>query len=45
MKGDTIQYICTNSKHNNPLCRVVPIAIDNAQQNICPSMTKKSTEK
>ena len=31
MKGDTIQYIYTNSKHNNPLCRVVPIAIWNAQ--------------
>jgi DNA polymerase elongation subunit (family B) len=25
IKGDTIQYIYTNSKHNNPLCRVVPI--------------------
>jgi DNA polymerase elongation subunit (family B) len=24
-KGDTIQYIHTNSKHNNPLCRVVPL--------------------
>ena len=31
MKGDTIQYVYTNSQHNNPLCRVVPIAIDNAQ--------------
>jgi hypothetical protein len=26
-KGDTIQYIYTNSKHNNPLCRVVPLEI------------------
>jgi DNA polymerase elongation subunit (family B) len=25
LKGDTIQYIYTNSKHNNPLHRVVPI--------------------
>jgi DNA polymerase elongation subunit (family B) len=25
LKGDTIQYIYTNSMHNNPLCRVVPI--------------------
>jgi DNA polymerase elongation subunit (family B) len=25
LKGDTIQYIYTDSKHNNPLCRVVPI--------------------
>src|SRR4051812_14754328 len=25
LKGDTIQYIYTNSKHNNPLCRVTPI--------------------
>ena len=24
-KGDTIQYIYTNLKHNNPLCRVVPL--------------------
>jgi DNA polymerase elongation subunit (family B) len=24
-KGETIQYIYTNSKHNNPLCRVVPL--------------------
>ena len=27
MKGDTIQYIYTNSQHNNPLRRVVPIEI------------------
>jgi len=27
----TIQYIYTNSQHNNPLYRVVPIAIENAQ--------------
>jgi hypothetical protein len=26
-KGDTIQYIYTNSKHNNPLRRVVPLEI------------------
>ena len=31
MKGDTIQYIYTNSKHNNPLCRVVPMGIGNTQ--------------
>jgi hypothetical protein len=31
MKGDTIQYVYTNSKHNNPLCRVAPIAIGNAR--------------
>ena len=31
MKGDTIQYIYTNSQHNNPLCRVVPIAVENSQ--------------
>ena len=24
-KGDTIQYIYTNSQHRNPLCRVVPL--------------------
>jgi DNA polymerase elongation subunit (family B) len=31
MKGDTIQYVYTDSQHNNPLCRVVPIAVENAQ--------------
>ena len=31
MKGDTIQYIYTNSQHNDPLCRVVPIAVENVQ--------------
>jgi len=25
LKGDTIQYIYTDSKHNNPLFRVIPI--------------------
>jgi hypothetical protein len=25
MKGENIQYIYTNSKHKNPLCRVVPV--------------------
>ncbi len=25
LKRDTIQYIYTDSKHNNPLCRVTPI--------------------
>ena len=25
LKGDTIQYIYTDSKHNNPLCRVTPV--------------------
>ena len=25
LKGDTIQYIYTDSKHINPLCRVTPI--------------------
>jgi DNA polymerase elongation subunit (family B) len=25
LRGDTIQYIYTDSKHNNPLCRVRPI--------------------
>ena len=26
-KGDTIQYIYTNSQHKDPLCRVVPLEI------------------
>ena len=25
LKGDTIQYIYTDSQNNNPLCRVAPI--------------------
>ena len=25
LRGDTIHYIYTDSKHNNPLCRVTPI--------------------
>jgi hypothetical protein len=25
LKGDMIQYIYTDSNHNNPLCRVTPI--------------------
>ncbi len=25
LKGDTIQYIYTDSKHSNPICRVTPI--------------------
>ena len=32
MKGDTIQYIYTNSQHNNPLCRVVPIQLMQKEQ-------------
>jgi hypothetical protein len=32
MKGDTIQYIYTNSQHNNPLRRVVPIEIMQKEQ-------------
>lgn len=24
-QGETVQYIYTDSKHNNPLCRVIPI--------------------
>ena len=34
-KGDTIQYIYTNSQHSNPLCRVVPIE-ENAIQTTEP---------
>ncbi|HZI71784.1 MAG TPA: DNA polymerase domain-containing protein [Nitrososphaeraceae archaeon] len=32
MKGDTIQYIYTNSQHNNPLRRVVPIELMQKEQ-------------
>jgi hypothetical protein len=28
MKGENIQYIYINSKHKNPLCRVVPVLKD-----------------
>ena len=26
-KGDTIQYIYTDSQHKNPLCRIVPLEV------------------
>ena len=41
LKGETIQYIYTDSKHNNPLRRVVPI------ENLAslPHMIKKNTKK
>ena len=32
-KGDTIKYIYTNSQHNNPLCRVVPINNTDGHEN------------
>jgi DNA polymerase elongation subunit (family B) len=41
MKGDTIQYIYTNSQHNNPLCRVTPIAIGNAQADFLSQYDKE----
>ena len=47
MKGDTIQYIYTNSQHNNPLCRVVPIDIDSIQEEeklFSVIMTRKNIE-
>ena len=45
MKGDTIQYIYTNSQHNNPLCRVGPIAIGNAQAASLCQYDKENIEK
>jgi DNA polymerase elongation subunit (family B) len=41
LKGDTIHYIYTDSQHNNPLCRVVPI--ENIKS--LPLMTRKNTKK
>jgi DNA polymerase elongation subunit (family B) len=41
LKGDTVQYIYTDSKHNNPLCRVVPI--DNTKS--LPPYDKESIRK
>jgi DNA polymerase elongation subunit (family B) len=32
-KGDTIKYIYTDSQHNNPLCRVMPIEVTTQQSN------------
>jgi DNA polymerase elongation subunit (family B) len=43
LKGDTIQYIYTNSQRNNPLCRVIPI--EKYKPSLSPSMTRKSTKK
>lgn len=33
-RGDTIQYIYTNSQHNNPLCRIVPIENIQAEETL-----------
>jgi hypothetical protein len=41
MKGDTIQYVYTNSQHNNPLCRVVPMYIGNAQADFLSQYDKE----
>jgi DNA polymerase elongation subunit (family B) len=41
MKGDTIQYIYTDSQHNNPLCRVVPIAVENTKAGFLAQYDKK----
>jgi DNA polymerase elongation subunit (family B) len=41
LKGQTIQYIYTDSKHNNPLCRVT--AIENIQS--LPPYDKENTKK
>jgi DNA polymerase elongation subunit (family B) len=41
LKGETIQYIYTDSKHNNPLCRVTPIE----DISLCPSTTRKNIKK
>jgi hypothetical protein len=32
MRGENIQYIYINSKHKNPLCRVVPVLKDEKEQ-------------
>jgi DNA polymerase elongation subunit (family B) len=34
IKGDTIQYIYTNSQHNNPLCRVVPLELVKEEEGV-----------
>jgi DNA polymerase elongation subunit (family B) len=44
-KGDTIQYIYTNSQHNNPLCRVVPMIIENTQAGFLSHYDKENIEK
>jgi DNA polymerase elongation subunit (family B) len=42
-KGDTVQHIYTNSQHNNPLCRVVPI--ENLQEEGKSTLDKYDKEK
>jgi DNA polymerase elongation subunit (family B) len=42
-KGDTVQCIYTNSQHNNPLCRVVPI--ENLQEEGKSTLDKYDKEK
>lgn len=44
MKGDTIQYIYTNSQHNNPLCRVVPLESIQKQEQGEEGMKKSSLD-
>jgi DNA polymerase elongation subunit (family B) len=34
MRGENIKYIYTNSKHNNPLCRVVPVLKDEKEDKV-----------
>ncbi|HYY50279.1 MAG TPA: hypothetical protein VE643_05350 [Nitrososphaeraceae archaeon] len=41
LKGDTIQYIYTDSKHSNPICRATPI--ENLKS--LSHMIRKSTKK
>jgi DNA polymerase elongation subunit (family B) len=44
MKGDTIQYIYTNSQHTNPLCRVVPLESIQKQEQGEEGMKKSSLD-
>jgi DNA polymerase elongation subunit (family B) len=40
-KGDTIKYICTNSQHKNPLCRVVPVDPNDERKTVNPEYDKE----
>jgi hypothetical protein len=39
MKGENIQNIYINSKHKNPLCRVVPVLKDEKEDVVTPYLS------
>ena len=44
-KGDNIEYIYTNSQHNNPLCRVVPLQLVKEEEETKQNLPNYDKEK